>query len=354
MRPVILFISILLLSSPLLGQLFNSPESVVFDEPRDRYIVSNAADSRLVIEQADGQQFYFGRENAGSHGLAIIGDRLFSCLKNTILIHDLVNDRLIGRYEVPSAVFFNGLCSDGNSTLYATDFSKRRIYSFDFDGLNGLSHQELTSLTQIPNGIPYDASNERLLLVTWGRNSSILAYDFSEKELTTLRKTAYDNLESILLDNDGSMYMTGWVPSHLLHYNESTDRIEELSVTDVDRPTGLSFGRNDELVLLGSTGTKMRRAGIRATSKNVDLSVRVFPNPIVTNSLITYRLIESGNVIVDLYDTQGRLVKHVSSARANKGEQQLLFDRRGLPEGMYFLNIKSPSGDQATPITLVD
>jgi|GEM_PF-3701815 len=354
MRPSLLLISLLLLGSSLFGQLYNSPESVVYDVPRDRYIVSNAADSRLVVEDSEGQQFFFGRENTGSHGLAIIGDRLFSCLKNTILIHDLVNDRLIARYEVPSAVFLSGLCTDGEKNLYATDFSRRKVFSFDFDGTNGLTHSELVSIKQIPNGITYDANKDRLLIVTWGRNSKILSFNLGNQTITAVKETAYDNLESIVLDTDGTMFLTGWVPAHLLHFDETTSRIEELNISEIDRPTGITFGRNGELVMLGSSSTKMKRPGIRAKSTAVDLSVRVFPNPIVTNSLITYELAESGKVSVNLYDTQGRLVKHVNTALANSGEQRLLFDRRGVPGGMYFLNIKGPTGDQATPITLVD
>lgn len=352
LRHLSILVGALLLFSSLSAQLLSSPESIVYDSMTDRYLISNAADSRLVQENAVGEQSYFGLEG-GSHGLAIIGRRLFSCKKGEVLIHDLDSEELLARYAVHSARFLNGLCTDGLSRLYATDFSGRRVYQLDFDGDRGLSHTGLVTLNETPNGIAYDEESGDLRIVTWGRSASVLTFDLGAGVVSKTIATPYDNLESIISDGEGDFYISAWVPSHLLKMT-SAGIIEEIEVGPLDRPSGLAIGRGGELVMLGSDSRSLHKTSVSTGLDFADIEVSVFPNPIVSTSLISYRLTTEDEVVMTLYDSQGRFVRQVSQGSVGVGDAVVLFDRGDVPSGMYFLNIRTTHGEQAVPLTLVD
>lgn len=70
-------------------------------------------------------------------------------------------------------------------------------------------------------------------------------------------------------------------------------------------------------------------------------SGKIFPNPTVDFSEIHFELTETQNIIIDLINRDGALVKRLYKAKAKKGENRLTFSTQQLSEGLYFVRIYS-------------
>jgi len=84
------------------------------------------------------------------------------------------------------------------------------------------------------------------------------------------------------------------------------------------------------------------------------LKAFAFPNPLSINSLIAYELSAESNVILSLYDCQGRLIKQLLDERQEAGSQKFFMERGELAAGLYFLNIRALDQVVSISIAVVD
>jgi photosystem II stability/assembly factor-like uncharacterized protein len=88
--------------------------------------------------------------------------------------------------------------------------------------------------------------------------------------------------------------------------------------------------------------------GIYSTYYNPALSVKepsahaitnlsVYPNPVQNEAIIEYNLEDDGNLLVSLYDMNGKMVKEIYSGFAHKGTQKLQLRTTGFPSGTYLV-----------------
>jgi PKD repeat protein len=73
-----------------------------------------------------------------------------------------------------------------------------------------------------------------------------------------------------------------------------------------------------------------------------DISLKVYPNPFTTTTLISYNLPAAAQTTVEVYDIVGKKVAGLFDGKQTEGVQQLSFDRTAfnLTNGMYFVKIK--------------
>jgi len=65
----------------------------------------------------------------------------------------------------------------------------------------------------------------------------------------------------------------------------------------------------------------------------------VMPNPFTQNFSIRFNLSQSSNVIVNMYDSRGSLIKKVHNKTFGIGQQTLTIDGSELVNGMYFCEV---------------
>ncbi|MCY7409985.1 MAG: fibronectin type III domain-containing protein [Chitinophagales bacterium] len=69
-------------------------------------------------------------------------------------------------------------------------------------------------------------------------------------------------------------------------------------------------------------------------------SLMVYPNPIITTSTISFFLNEKSNINIELLDLTGRKIKTLVDDYLEEGNHQLVFNRKQLEAGIYFLKAK--------------
>jgi hypothetical protein len=89
---------------------------------------------------------------------------------------------------------------------------------------------------------------------------------------------------------------------------------------------------------------------LKATSsKTAVSSITIYPVPIQNSATISFRLAESKNVSINIFDMTGRSIKTIAGGQLQSGDHQFIWngkDEKGnaLNSGIYFLRIET--GDQ--------
>lgn len=80
-------------------------------------------------------------------------------------------------------------------------------------------------------------------------------------------------------------------------------------------------------------------AGLSPLSKTDNF--KVYPNPIYEEFKTEFELKTSSNITIDIYDSQGKLVKNLFSGLVYQGLNHFTFNKSNLKIGEYFISIKS-------------
>lgn len=90
----------------------------------------------------------------------------------------------------------------------------------------------------------------------------------------------------------------------------------------------------------------------RKTPLNYSLQQN-FPNPFNPVTTITFSLPKADNVIINLYNCQGQMVKTITNKRFKKGWHKLIYDGIGLSTGQYFYRIKTGNFTRVKKMLLI-
>jgi DNA-binding beta-propeller fold protein YncE len=196
------------------AQTLSGPESLEYDAERDRYLVSNRSAGEILARATSGTLSLFTAEPTAPAGMEIVGNVVYVADQSRIRGYRLDDATPVINYQIPGASFLNGLASHPDGTrLYASDFSNanQRLLEISIADPQNVSHQVLLATTPFtPNGLAYDASNNRLLVVAWGNNARIAAFDFATLQLATVTNTTLGNIDGVAIDCDGSVYVSSW------------------------------------------------------------------------------------------------------------------------------------------------
>ena len=188
------------------GQFYSAAESVEWDPINEQWLVSNGFE--IIADDGSGNKTVFSSDGT-SYGLEVMGEVLYGLTSSTLKAFDLNTKETIFELDIDGAGFLNGLTNDGESTLYATDFSNREIIKIDVSNMNQPSYEKYISNTfETPNGILYDGENNRLLYVTWQSNAQVKAIDLTTKSITTVVNTNLNNIDGIDDDAEGNYYVS--------------------------------------------------------------------------------------------------------------------------------------------------
>ena len=179
MRKVILTTIICLgiaTASSVAQNLLNGPETILFDEARDRYLVSNMNTGNVVqIDRYGSYTVFYSGIMSHCYGLHIVGDTLFAgsnfnTVQQGVVMLDLNTGEYLGKIRPAGMQFANDIASDSSGNIYVTDTFANKVFKIR---LSDMLSSDLTTIVT-PNGIYYDAVNDRLLVAV-NTNSPVWA-----------------------------------------------------------------------------------------------------------------------------------------------------------------------------------
>jgi sugar lactone lactonase YvrE len=192
---------------------FVAPEAVRYDADQDVYFVANwgtgsasATDNNGYISRMkpDGQiesmRFIAGGANGvvlhAPRGMYIVGDTLWVADADAVRgFHRKTGAKLANvDFSELDRGFLNDVAADASGTVYVTDTGRNKLYKVTGGPTLVVSDSVLGS----PNGITWDAANNRFIVVPFGGHKGIRAWAPGATTLTDIAMSTgarYDGVE---------------------------------------------------------------------------------------------------------------------------------------------------------------
>lgn len=335
----------LLLSLQSYSQTYNGPESVEFDYANNRWLVANTSSHQVLARSAAGVLSVFTTlTGSGPYGIEIMGDTLYCCNGNSIKGFSLANGQQVFAITVTGASFLNGITHDNNGNLIATDFSAKNIYK-----INPSSNSFFpiaTSLVQSPNGIIFDAANNRCVFVNWGSNAPIKAIDLSNNNVTTLFNSPHSNIDGIARDGNGNYFVSVWGTNKIYKYDSTFSAAGIPYGTGLSSPADIFYNvLSDTLAVPNSGNNTVSFIGFVATSiketNNLANDLFIYPNP-CNNSCTVKMPFDDGEFQLKIFLSNG---KEICNKSYSKGiDFTFSISDFNLRKGFYIVEISRADG----------
>lgn len=204
------------------AQIFDRPESIVYDVPGKRYFISNMGAGTILQIDSLGNKTLFAEGLPEPRGLIIANDTLLIAVTNDgVEGYLLSNGDNSFRYPIEEAGLPNDLTTDTAGNLYITDTYSSRVYQMDI--LTGI-HSTLIQTISSPNGIFYDTVSHSLLVCTWEMNAQIFSYDLAASTLQIMVTTGIPDLDGLAMDNCRNLYFSSWTQNAVYAFDPDYER----------------------------------------------------------------------------------------------------------------------------------
>lgn len=246
---------------------YSGPESVEHDPAGDRYFVSNTVSGDILVRDQLGALSSFVTVSPAPYGLEIMGDVLYACSGGSVKGYALSDGEQVFNRNLGGS-FLNGITTDG-TFLYATDFSSTRIYKVDV--VNNTSSILVSNTAGTPNGIVWDPTGGRLVVVFWGNNAPIKSFNaITGAAQTLVANTGLGNVDGITIDCLGNFLVASWSPDRLTRFApDFASAGVNTGVTGLANPADIDFDLVNNRVCVPNSGANS------VTLSDVDCSNRI-------------------------------------------------------------------------------
>lgn len=257
MKTLFSIIVIFFISINLYSQLAG-PESVVWDEENGRYLVSDAIRGRIFIMNEDNSYTEFTANLKGPKGLEIFHGSLWVSDVSDLVEISLQSGQVVNRFAINGAMFLNDLAKDNLGNFYLSDSQLNKIYKFNT--ATQVSSEFISEGISSPNGLLFDPFNNRLLMVSFKKNSSIDAVDLSNGSIQELINTGYNELDGITINTLGSkIYISSWGNNSIIEYEIYPDGMinpePNIITSEYDSPADIYYNKYDDRLAIPSMST---------------------------------------------------------------------------------------------------
>ena len=296
-------------SLSLTAQTFNSPESVEYDDAGMRWFVGQNGSGQIHVYSPGSNTLlpFASGLGAGPHGLEIMGDTLYACDGASIKGYLLSSGAQVFNLNL-GATFLNGLTTDGNMYLFATDYSAKKIYRIC---PSAGTYNIMASTTYSPNGIYYDAAGGRCVFVNWGSTARIQQMLMSDSSITTLYTSTTSNMDGITRDAAGFWYVSTWGGNALRRFDPTFSTAPTSVMTGLSSPADLDINLAGDSIGIPNSGSAnnvvfyVLPTGIQPQTQSEPGSA--FPNPTSGSSrIVIERSVQNGTC--EVYDMNGKLI----------------------------------------------
>lgn len=346
MRKLLVLLAIVLVKNTASAQIINNPESVEYDVSNDRYLISNRANPISIQSLLPGQTpTLFTSSVSSPAGLEILNGKLWVCDGGSLKSFDLSNGALVDNIAV-GGTFLNGITSNGVDLLYVSDFTAKKIYEIN---TFTASYTEIVSNTGTsPNGMWYDALNNRVLFVNWGANAPIKAIDLSDNTVTTAATTSLGNCDGIARDAAGNYFVSAWTQGAVYKFDVNLANPVAV-VSSLTQPADIYYNVANDTLAVPQTSADLITFHNFSTA-NVEESnfqnteINLYPNPANTSFTLRSNSSFMPGESIAIYSLSGQLIFERAIEKTMIGKTELTIYTHELPEGSYIIELRKSAG----------
>ncbi|MEW5923310.1 MAG: hypothetical protein AB1746_04915, partial [Candidatus Zixiibacteriota bacterium] len=239
-------VAMLILAGEFAGaiNLLSGPETVVYDSLNNQYLVSNMYSPYYVVAiDEDGRQSIFKSGLNFPHGMTIANDILYVTTnynyKGGIFGYDLATGEMVFSKFLNS--WFNsanGLTADTSGNLYISIFTSE-VYRIEL--LTGLEYKVVNSMT-IPNGLHFDALNNRILIPGEAWDTHLYVVDASTYVFSSI-PVELGMYSCITEDQYHNIYVSAFFQNMIYRFNSDFSAPRELVSSGHSGPEGICFNK---------------------------------------------------------------------------------------------------------------
>ena len=222
--------------------LLSWPESMIYDQSHNRYLISNYQTGDIIQIDSNGTQSYFVQGGNAIQGLEIVGNVVYVGAGQMVRGFDLESAEMVMDVSVTGVSNLNDVTADTSGNLYISDVFGTKIikvrisdqtYSVFVDG-QGISQ---------PNGIFYDKPYNRILVCSYRANSPIQAISLVDTTVSTLATTNLSNCDGITKDTYGNCYVTSWYTNSIYLFDSTFSGTPRSVYHNSCGPADISYDR---------------------------------------------------------------------------------------------------------------
>lgn len=237
---------------------FQTPESVLYDEKSDRYLVSNINGPALLkddngfisklspngavenLKWIDGTSTGFTLN--GPKGMAISKGRLFVADIDSVRVFDAGSGAYINSYAISGAGFLNDVVAAPNGDIYVTDSGiAGSPLPIGNDAIYKISGQNVTKIAgglelSQPNGLEFHG--QTITMVPLG-SDKVFELPANGGALVTKATMPAGSLDGVVRLDDGTLFVSSWNGSAV--YKLAPDGTITTEVSNVVSPADIGF-----------------------------------------------------------------------------------------------------------------
>ena len=329
--------------------LYNLPESVVYDSLYNRYLVSNWESGHIVeLDSADNQSYWVSNQQCFA-GLHIDGEILYvACREYGVKGFNLHTAEQVLNVPIPGASNINDIITDDSGNIFVSYPTGSLIYRVDIETQTYYVFVNSGILT--PNGMYFDRPNNRIVLVSYRMNSPVQAISLEDSSVTTLPAVTIHNLDGIARDNEGNWYVSSWFYNAVYRFDPDFLNPPELIASFNDDPADIHVNLHNNILTVPLFFTsQVEFVQIEpSTVENIVLSIQAslvllsaYPNPFNNHTIVEMQFPRKRNINLAVYDIGGRQVAILADGVYSGGVYKFVFDGATLTGGVYLLRLHS-------------
>ncbi|MFC2103193.1 SMP-30/gluconolactonase/LRE family protein [Bacteroidota bacterium] len=349
----------LFLTSGAQAQFFNGPESVTYDALNGRYLISNVLTGDIAQISDAGDTTYFDTSLTRTLGMTIVDSILYVADISGLVTFDLTTDKKITTKYIVGMNELNDVTADTSGYLYITDVGAGKIFrvriSDNYD-------TTIISGTTRPNGILFDAQNNRVLFCQFVPNAPIKEIDLNDLSVTTVLSTSLANFDGLAIDGNGYIYVSCWGTNAVYRYDNAFSLPAELVSNGHSGPADIFYNQPDNILAVPNYYSNhvdfipITSADVDEVNSQVPLAFSMsqnYPNPFNPITKIKYEVPQLTNASLKVYDVLGNEIVTLVNEEKPSGRYQIEFDGVDLPSGIYFYKINAGNYAAAKKMVLM-
>ncbi len=349
-------VTLLFLTGGASAQFFNGPESVTYDALNGRYLISNVLSGNIAQISDAGDTTFFDTTLARTLGMTIVDDMLYVADISGLVVFDLTTDEKVTTIPIAGMIELNDVTADTSGYLYITDSSAGRIYRMR---ISDYSSATIVSGLTIPNGILFDARNNRVLFCQFIPNAPIKEINLDDFSVTTVLSSYFANFDGLTIDGNGYIYVSCWGNNSVYRYDNAFSLPAERISMGHNGPADIFYNQRDDILAVPNYYSSIvdflpiTPAGVEEIPGRIPRAFALsqnYPNPFNPSTTIRFNIPNSErdgvDVNVKIYNLRGQIIRNLLDEKKPRGSYSIQWDGRNdsgesVSSGIYFYRIQA-------------
>ena len=360
MKTSFLIAAIVILSMAGTQAQYSGPESAVFDYENDRYFIANYRSGTIIETDLDGNPVDSITSQGHCLGMCIADDVLYVSCNTLLRGFRLADFEMVMNLNIPLYGHLDGITTDGNGFIYVVD-TGGLLLKVDLATQQASPYMSL-ELPGNPQDCVYDSFNNRIIVATYAPNPPIRAIDLNDSSYYDPMLYSIGYWDGVTIDDSGNFYLSSHMNTGSIYkYNNDFSDEPEVVSQGHNQPAGLTYNNRDDVLVVPNYGSNtvsfiQIETAINDNSRilpdNYNLPL-AYPNPFNSSTMISYSLLNAGDVELCFYDILGRKIGTIFKGYQMAGNHSVNWNAGQYSSGIYFCKIASEFNTDIVKMTFI-